>query len=75
MRPLTVFNNISLDGYFTDAHDDMSWAHEVADEEWGKWSAENARGGQGTLLFGRRTYELMAGFWLIQTRNELSGGG
>lgn len=63
MRSLTVFNNISLDGYFTDAHDDMSWAHEVADEEWGRWSADNARGGQGTLLFGRKTYELMAGFW------------
>ena len=27
MRKLTVFNNVSLDGYFTDAQGDMSWAH------------------------------------------------
>ena len=27
MRQLRVFNNISLDGYFTDQDGDMSWAH------------------------------------------------
>lgn len=25
MRKLNVFNNVSLDGYFTDAHGDMLW--------------------------------------------------
>ena len=63
MRNVTVFNNLSLDGFFTDAHGDMSWAHEVSDDEWARWSAGNAQGGRGTLLFGRTTYELMAGFW------------
>ena len=32
MRRVMVFNNISLDGYFTDANNDMSWAHQNADE-------------------------------------------
>lgn len=62
MRKLMVFNNISLDGYFTDANSDMSWAHENADEEWNKFTSENASGG-GVLLFGRKTYDLMVSFW------------
>lgn len=61
MRKLTVFNNVSLDGYFTDAHGDMSWAHKQ-DAEWGEFTAQNA-GGEAELLFGRVTYEMMASFW------------
>jgi len=61
MRKLSVFNNISLDGYFTDAKGDMSWAHKQ-DAEWQDFTAGNARGG-GVMLFGRVTYDLMAGFW------------
>jgi dihydrofolate reductase len=63
MRQLTVFNNISLDGYFTDARSDMSWAHRF-DPEWAKFSASNAQGSDdGALLFGRKTYEMMAAYW------------
>jgi dihydrofolate reductase len=61
MRKLIVFNNVSLDGYFVDAHGDMTWAHK-RDAEWTAFTAENASGG-GELLFGRVTYELMASFW------------
>jgi dihydrofolate reductase len=61
MRKLVVFNHVSLDGYFVDAHGDMSWAH-AGDAEWNAFVEENARGG-GELLFGRVTYELMAGYW------------
>ncbi len=61
MRKLFVFNNVTLDGYFTDANGDMSWAHKN-DPEWNAFAADNAKGG-GTLLFGRITYELMASFW------------
>jgi len=61
MPRLSVFNSVSLDGYFTDAHGDMSWAHRQ-DDEWNAFAAENAGGG-GVLLFGRITFELMAAFW------------
>jgi dihydrofolate reductase len=61
MRKLTVFNNVSLDGYFTDAHGDMSWAHKQ-DAEWTAFTSENA-GGEAELVFGRVTYEMMASFW------------
>jgi dihydrofolate reductase len=61
MRRLSVFNQVTLDGYFTDRNGDMSWAHKN-DPEWNAWVAQNASGG-GTLLFGRITYEMMASFW------------
>ena len=63
MRRLVVFNMVSLDGYFVDAHGDMTWAHaDPADAEWNAFVSGNAQGG-GVLLFGRKTYEMMASFW------------
>ena len=63
MRKLIVFNHVSLDGYFTDAKGDMSFAQNaIPDAEWDAFVAGNASGG-GMLLFGRITYELMASFW------------
>jgi dihydrofolate reductase len=59
-----VYNNVSLDGYFVDRKGDMSWAHRQ-DPEWSAFVAENARGG-AVLLFGRVTYDLMAGYWPTQ---------
>jgi dihydrofolate reductase len=61
MHRITVFNSVTLDGYFTDASGDMSWAHKQ-DEEWSKFVEENAKG-EATLLFGRITYDLMSSFW------------
>ena len=61
MPKLVVFNQVSLDGYFTDANGDMSWAHKE-DPEWQAFAASNASGG-GALLFGRVTYEMMASYW------------
>jgi len=63
MRKLVVFNHMSLDGYFVDAHGDMSFArNDKPDSEWDAFVAGNAGNG-GTLLFGRITYELMASYW------------
>jgi dihydrofolate reductase len=61
MRTLRSFTSISLDGYFTDASGDMSWAHK-RDDEWNAFSSGNA-GGDAALLFGRITYEMMKAFW------------
>ena len=61
MRKLHVFDNVSLDGFFVDASGDMSWAHR-RDEEWNAFASSNASG-NGELLFGRVTYEMMAAFW------------
>jgi dihydrofolate reductase len=63
MRKLLVFIHLTVDGYFADTNGDMSWAHKNnEDAEWKAFVAGNASGG-GLLLFGRITYELMAGYW------------
>jgi dihydrofolate reductase len=63
MRSLSVFNNVSVDGYYCDADGRMDWAHEGSDEpEFAAWTASNASG-DGALLLGRTTYEMMASFW------------
>ena len=61
MAKLVVFDSVTLDGYFTDKNNDMSWAHK-SDPEWNEFASQNASG-EGTLLFGRITYELMASYW------------
>lgn len=70
MRRLTVFNQVSLDGYFVDRNGDMSWAKGGSDDEFDAFTEENARGG-GVLLFGRVTYELMASFWPTKEAQQM----
>ena len=63
MRKLTVFEHMSLDGYFVDGQGDMRWAYRPEpDPEWDAYVAGNASG-EATLVFGRVTYEMMAGYW------------
>jgi dihydrofolate reductase len=63
MRKLIAFNHITLDGYFVGPSGDFSWAHKGSDDrEFSAFVASNA-GGEGQLLFGRVTYELMASYW------------
>jgi len=61
MRKVIVFNQLSLDGFIADEHGDMSWAHKQ-DPEWTAFTSENASG-EAVLVFGRVTYDLMAGWW------------
>ena len=62
-RKLSSFLQISLDGYYCDAHGNMDFAHKPPDDtEWNRFVASNAKGG-GVLVFGRTTYEMMASWW------------
>ena len=60
MRKLSVFNLVTLDGYISGAGGDISW-HRV-DNEFQRYAEKNSNSGN-TLLFGRVTYEMMAGYW------------
>lgn len=53
----------SLDGYFEGEDHDLSW-HNV-DAEFNTFADEQLNE-TDTLVFGRRTYELMANFWPTQ---------
>lgn len=63
MRKLIVFNSVTLDGFFSGENGDIGWAHENSqDPEWTSFVEENAKG-EGMLLFGRVTYDMMASYW------------
>ena len=60
MRKVIFFNLTSLDGYFEGPERDITWHH--VDEEFNEFAVQQT-GEFGALLFGRVTYELMAGYW------------
>jgi dihydrofolate reductase len=64
MRKISVFNQITVDGFFATKAGDIQWAHRKADgdADFRDFVAGNASG-PGDLLFGRKTYEMMASFW------------
>lgn len=63
MRKVNVFNSVSMDGYYTDANNDMGWAHQGADDpELMEFTKGNAQG-TNALVFGRVTYEMMVAWW------------
>lgn len=71
MRKIDVFNSVSLDGFFTGENGDLEWAHKDGDDpEWNEFVAGNAQGGDGALLFGRVTYDMMVSFWPTPAAEE-----
>ena len=62
MRKLTVFNFITLNGYYKGPGGDISWHKQITGEEESEYAKKGAQSGS-VLLFGRVTYEMMAGYW------------
>ena len=60
MKKLSVFNFVSLDGYYKNTHNDISW-HQHGGEE-AEFSAQSMKS-ESALLFGRVTFEMMQSFW------------
>ena len=60
MRKLSVFNFVTLNGYFKGPNEDIGWHRHGAEEN--EYAAGNLKYGS-TLIFGRVTYEMMAGYW------------
>lgn len=70
MRKLTAYNFLTLNGFFKDPNDDISW-HTHGPEE-AKYSEEALAQDENILLFGRKTYEMMASFWPTPQAKEQS---
>lgn len=62
MRKLIVSMNITLDGYVAGPDGELDWHHRCWNEEMARCATEEL-GGASTLLFGRKTYSAMAGYW------------
>jgi hypothetical protein len=72
MRKLAMFDSVSLDGFFTSPDGDMSWLHaKEPNPEWEAFVAGNASG-NGALVFGRITYQMMAGWWPTPAAAQLA---
>jgi dihydrofolate reductase len=60
MGKLGVFNFMTLNGLFEGAEHDISWhPHDAEGAEY----ASDGLSSEGTLLFGRKTYDLMVQYW------------
>ncbi len=60
MGKISVFNFITLNGLYKGPEGDISWHRHGSEEN--EFSEEGANSGS-ILLFGRITYEMMAGYW------------
>lgn len=67
MRKIILFMLVSLDGYFEGPGQDISW-HNV-DAEFNEFAIKQTSE-LDALLFGRKTYELMAGYWPTETAKK-----
>lgn len=75
MKKLSVFNFITLNGYYKSLQGDIGW-HQHGEEE-NAFSEENMKR-ENILVFGRLTYEMMAGFWptpFAMERDPLTAAG
>ena len=60
MATLSSFTFLTLNGFYKGLDEDISWhKHGSEEEEFSRTSLE----AENILLFGRTTYEMMAGFW------------
>lgn len=60
MSILSSFTFLTLNGFYKGANEDISW-HRHGEEE-SEFAAEGA-GSDSILVFGRVTYQMMAGYW------------
>jgi dihydrofolate reductase len=60
MKKIIAFEWLSLDGFFGGPNEETDWF--VWDEEVGI-EAKKVQSKADTLLFGRKTYDIMAGYW------------
>jgi dihydrofolate reductase len=59
--------SVSLDGYVEGSHHEIDW--HLVDDEFNAYAVEMFDAAD-VLIMGRRTYELMAGYWPTATDND-----
>jgi dihydrofolate reductase len=63
MRKITVFNFVTVDGFFAGPHGEIDWFKLIKkDDEYDNFIHEQSKSGD-TLIFGHTTYEMMKGYW------------
>ena len=63
MGKISVFNYLSVDGYFAGPNGEIDWFKDIPeDKEYADYTHKASQSGT-TLMFGRTTYEMMKSFW------------
>jgi len=63
MGKITVFNHVTVDGYYASADGGIDWFKSIApDDEFNAYTHSSASA-KSTLIYGRTTYEMMHAFW------------
>ena len=65
MRKLFSFNMVTLDGFFEGPNGEIDW-HNADNQEFNEFAIEQTSA-VDTLLFGRKTYHIMASYWPTET--------
>ncbi len=69
MRKVIAMIHLSLDGFAADPNDELGWI--AYDDELERY-AHSMHAVADTVIWGRRTYDLMAGYWLTVPGNPES---
>jgi len=71
MRKISVFNFLTLNGFFKGDNDDISW-HQHGGEE-ADFAGDAANPAEpNALMFGRTTYQMMASFWPTEAGKKMN---
>jgi dihydrofolate reductase len=71
MKKLSVFNHISIDGYYAGPGGEIDWFQSVHEEEWNRYAARRFDLSGNSLMFGRKTYSMMHGWWPSPAAREM----
>ena len=72
MKKLSVFNHVTIDGLFAGPKGEIDWFQDVHDDEWNRYTQENADISHDTLMFGHTTYKMMKSWWTSPTAIQMN---
>jgi len=71
MGKISVFNHVSIDGFFAGPKGEIDWFKDIQkDPAYSKYSHQMSQA-KSTLLFGRTTYEMMKSFWPTEMARKM----
>ncbi len=63
MKKISVFNHVTVDGFFAGPHGEIDWFKSIKrDDEYDRYTHGQSKSGS-TLIFGYTTYEMMKSYW------------
>jgi len=71
MGKIAVFNHVSVDGFFAGPKGEIDWFKDIPkDKAYDKYTHSQSQT-RNTLLFGRKTYEMMKSFWPTEVARSM----